>query len=265
MHFFFKSFTSRTGFTPPWHLSPGIFRYLKGRENLLTEYRNVLLDSCLFPEQDSKNYRKASRPYTIFQACREIHRDVLGVFFVFSGPEQTKHPWPCGRDMPPFCLKRLCQRTVTQEAHWCIVQKWEGAVFIRGRRQRGSSGAALIWWYLNLNPLKLIQFFSHSCVNSYTGLVAAILDREDYRTFPSSQKVLLDSIFLDCTKNTAHIPVWIKAAFHSEHRRFTCHKGEKPSHPFVVRCSSLPYRQNSRSWPFSSGCSTHLESFSGRK
>lgn len=50
VHFFFKSFTSRTGFTPPWHLSPGIFRYLKGRENLLTEYKDALLNSCLFPE-----------------------------------------------------------------------------------------------------------------------------------------------------------------------------------------------------------------------
>lgn len=37
------------------------------------------------------------------------------------------------------------------------------------------------------------------------------------------------------------------------------------SYPFVVRCSSLPYRQNSNSCPFSSGCSTHSEAFSGRK
>lgn len=50
VHFFFKSFTSRIGFTPPWHLSPGIFLYLKGRENLLTEYKDALLNSCLFPE-----------------------------------------------------------------------------------------------------------------------------------------------------------------------------------------------------------------------
>lgn len=40
---------------------------------------------------------------------------------------------------------------------------------------------------------------------------------------------------------------------------------EGPSYPFVVRCSSLPYRQNSNSCPFSSGCSTHSEAFSGRK
>lgn len=35
-------------------------------------------------------------------------------------------------------------------------------------------------------------------------------------------------------------------------------------YPLVLSSSRVPWRQNSRSWPFSSGCSTHTDWFSGR-
>ena len=68
-----------------------------------------------------------------------------------------------------------------------------GGTFIRRGGQWGSSKSVLS--NMVAIYLELIQFLSHTSVNSYTALVASRLDTADYRTFPSSQKVLWDSYF----------------------------------------------------------------------